>query len=136
MLKTEFFEKLSVSAQTHSRSEKAQLSSGWILIRSELSSLNFNSSVRAEQSFAIHYFNVVIKSLCGNLATRLTPTFGREILFACFRSQTAIESERCFRIAFFGRALEQFSRFRDRNPFWSQKRPSTRMHLLPSCLSE
>jgi len=29
--------------------------------------LNFNSSVRAEQSFAIRYPNVVIKSLCGNL---------------------------------------------------------------------
>jgi len=35
--------------------------------RSELSSLNFNSSVRAEQSIAIRYPNVVIKSLCGNL---------------------------------------------------------------------
>jgi len=52
---------------THSRGEEAQLSSGWILIRSELSSLNFNSSVRAKQLLAIRYPNVVIKSLCGNL---------------------------------------------------------------------
>jgi len=49
------------------RGEEVQLSSGWILIGSELSSLNFNSSVRAEQSFAIRYSNVVIKSPCGNL---------------------------------------------------------------------
>ena len=38
-----------------------------ILIASELSSLNFDSTVRAELSFAIHYPNVVFKSLCGNL---------------------------------------------------------------------
>jgi len=37
------------------------------LIASELSSPNFNSSVRAEQSFAIPYPNVVIKLLCGNI---------------------------------------------------------------------
>jgi len=47
---------------------------------------NFNSSVRAERSFAFRYLNVVIKPLCGSLeiflATRLTPTFGRGILFA------------------------------------------------------
>jgi len=53
----------------HSRAlgEEAQLSSGWILIRSELFSLNFNSSVRTEQSFAIRYPNIVITSVCGNL---------------------------------------------------------------------
>jgi len=33
----------------------------------ELSSRNFNSSVRAERSFAICYLNVVIKPLCGIL---------------------------------------------------------------------
>jgi len=38
-----------------------------ILIASELSSLNFNSSVSAEQWFAVRYPNIVIKSLCGNL---------------------------------------------------------------------
>ena len=52
---------------THNCGEEAQLSAEWILIGSELSSLNFNSSFRAEQSFAIRYPNVVIKSLCGNL---------------------------------------------------------------------
>jgi len=35
--------------------------------RIELSSLNFNSSFRAERSSAIRYPNVVIESLCGNL---------------------------------------------------------------------
>jgi len=53
------------------------------------------------------------------------PTFGRGILFACFWSQIATESERCFFWSrfnpLFSRALEQFSRFRDRNPFWSRK---------------
>jgi len=38
-----------------------------ILIAFELSSLNFNSLVRAKWSFTIRYPNVVIKSLCGNL---------------------------------------------------------------------
>jgi len=56
---------LSLGAFGHD--EEAQLSSGWILIGSELSSLKFNSAVRAEQSFAIRYPNVVIKFLCGNL---------------------------------------------------------------------
>jgi len=37
------------------------------LIASELSSLSFNSSERAEQSFVIRYPNIVIKSLGGNL---------------------------------------------------------------------
>jgi len=62
--------------------------SEWTLIGSELSSPNFNSSVRAERSFAFRYLNVVIKPLCGNLdifrITRPTPTFGRGILFGCF----------------------------------------------------
>ena len=30
----------------------------------------------------------------------------------------------------FSRALKQFSRFRDRNPFQSRKDPTTRMHLI------
>jgi len=74
--------------QTLGRGEELLLGSGWTLIRSELSSPNFNSSVRAERSFAIHYLNIVIKPLCGNLdiclTTRLTPTFSRGNLFACF----------------------------------------------------
>jgi len=45
---TETLEKISVaSTQTHGRGEKMHLSSGWTLIGSELSSPNFNSSVRA-----------------------------------------------------------------------------------------
>jgi len=68
VLATEIFETISVaSLWIHGRGEKAQLSSGWISVGSELSSLNFNSPVRAEQSFAIRYPNVVIKSVCGNL---------------------------------------------------------------------
>jgi len=49
------------------RGEEPLLSSGWTLVGSELSSPNFNSSVRAERSFAILNLNVVIKPLCGNL---------------------------------------------------------------------
>ena len=84
------FEKISVtSTRTHGRSEEAQLSSRWISIGSELSSLNFNSSVRAGQSFAIRYANVVIKSLCSNLDVCLkyyvnAYTFGHGILFTAF----------------------------------------------------
>jgi len=55
------------SARTHGHDEKAQLNSGWISIGSELYTLNFNSSVRAEQSLAICYPNIVSKCLCGNL---------------------------------------------------------------------
>jgi len=49
------------------RGEETLLSSGWTLIGSELSSPNFNSSVRAEWLFAIRYLTVVIKPLCGNI---------------------------------------------------------------------
>ena len=58
--------------------------------------IDFNSSARAERSFAIRYLNVVIKPLCGNLDICPTTTFGHGILFACFRSQIATECERCF----------------------------------------
>jgi len=99
-------------SRTLGRGEVPLLSSGWTLIGSELSSLNFNSSVRAVRSFTVRYLNVVIKPLCGNLdiclTTRLPPTFGRGILFACF-----------------SRALAQFSR-----SISVVKNPSTRMHLL------
>jgi len=54
-------------SRTHRRGEEPQLCSGWISIRLELPSLNFSSSARAEQSFAIRLPNAVIKSLCGNL---------------------------------------------------------------------
>jgi len=54
-------------SRTHGCGEETQLSSGWTLIGSELSFPNFTSSVRAEQSFAIRYLNVVIRPLCGNL---------------------------------------------------------------------
>jgi len=89
VLETENLGKLLVArTRTLSRGEEPLLSSGRTLIRSKLSSPNFNSSVRAEWPFAIRYLNVVIKPLCGNLdiflTTRLTPTFGRGILFAWF----------------------------------------------------
>jgi len=68
VLATEIFEKLSVACmRTLGRGEEKLLSSGWTLIGSELSSPNVNSSVRAEQSFAICYLNVVIKPLCRTL---------------------------------------------------------------------
>ena len=94
MLATEIFDKISVaSMRTHGRGEEAQLSSGWILIGSELSSLNFNSSVRAEQSFAIRYPNVVIY----------------------FRSQIATKSERCiFGLCFSVAFLSSLADFRAR----------------------
>ena len=66
MLATEIFANFFIASTQAHGGDELQLSSGWILIRSELSSLNFNSSVRAKQSFAIGYSNVVIKSLCGN----------------------------------------------------------------------
>jgi len=51
-------------------------------------------------------------------------TFGRGILFTCFRSQIATESERCFFwIELFSCALGQFSRCRDQNGFWRAKLP-------------
>ena len=49
VLSTEIFEKIS-STRTHSHGEETLWSSGWTLIRSELSSPNFNLSVRAERS--------------------------------------------------------------------------------------
>jgi len=68
VLATEIFGKIPVaSMRTHGRGEEMLSSSGWTLIGSELSSPNFNSSVRAERPFAIRYLNVVIKPLCGNL---------------------------------------------------------------------
>ena len=53
-------------SRSHDRGEEVQLSSGWISIELELSSLN-PYSVRAEQLFAIRYPNMVIKSLSGDL---------------------------------------------------------------------
>jgi len=79
------------------RSEKTLLSSGWTLIGSELSSPNFNSSVRAERSFAIRYLNVVIKPLCGNLDICLNYYFRSRNSVRVL--SIATESERCF---FFG----------------------------------
>ena len=79
MLATEIFGKISVaSVRTRGRDEETRLSSGWTLIGSELSSPNFNSSVRVERSFPIHYLNVVIKPLCGNLDICLNYYFGSQ----------------------------------------------------------
>ena len=67
-LASKIFEKISVtSRRIHGGGQEARLSSGWISIGTELSSLNFNLLVRAKQSLAICYPNIVIKSLCSNL---------------------------------------------------------------------
>jgi len=87
---------------------------------------NFNSSVRAERSFTIRYLNVVTKPLCGNLDVCLNYYFRSwnsvRVLSVADRDR---KRKMLFWIALFGRALAQFSRFRDRNPFRSQK---TRAH--------
>ena len=121
-LATKIFKKsLVASTRTPGRDEEMQLSSGWALIWLELSSPNFNSSVRAERLSAIGYLNVVIKPLHGNLDICLN---------YCFRSRNSVrmlgvaDRNRKWKmlhwIALFGRTLEQFSRFRER------------MHLLPA----
>jgi len=53
------------------------------LIVSELSYLNFNSSVKADRLLAIHYANVVIKFLCGILDICLT-------YYANFQSRNSV----------------------------------------------
>jgi len=91
--------------------EEAELSSGGILITSELSSLNFHSSVWAEQSFAMRYPNIVIKSLCGNLGICVN-----NYANAYFQSRNsarvlsvADHDRKSFYIALSGRAVGQFS---------------------------
>ena len=131
MLATVILGKISVTrTRTVGRGEEPLLSSRWAWIGSELSSPNFNSSVRAERPFVIHYLNIEIKPLCGNfdifLTTRLTLPFGwRASVVDRGRKRKML-----LWIALFGHALAQFNRFRDRNPFQSQKNPSTRMHLM------
>ena len=87
VLETENLGKLLVArTRTLSRGEEPLLSSGRTLIGSELSSPNFTHL--SKWTIAVRYLNVVIKPLCDNLdiflTTRLTPTFGRGILFAWF----------------------------------------------------
>jgi len=68
VLGTEIFGKtLVASVRTLGHGEETLLSSGWTLVGSELSSPNFNSSVRVERSSAIRYLNVVIKPIYSNL---------------------------------------------------------------------
>jgi len=95
VLATEIFGEISVaSTRTHGRGEEMLLSSGWTLIRSELSSPNFNSSVRAERSFVALYLNAVIKPLWDNLDICLNYYFrsGNSVRVL----SVATESERCF----------------------------------------
>ena len=134
-----FFPKFRSRAREHSV-EELLLSSRWTLIESELSSLNFNSSVRAERSFAIGYLNVVIKLLCGNLGifltTRLTPTFGHEILFVCFSRRLWPKAKdaflnRAFRLR--SCAIQQILRPKSTSV---AKNPSTRMHLMGQQLEQ
>jgi len=54
-------------SRTRGRGEEVQLSSGWISIASELSSLDHNPVLETNNRFVIHYSNVDIKSLCSNL---------------------------------------------------------------------
>jgi len=111
---------------THGRDEEAQLSLGWIPIGSKLSSLNFNSSVRAEQSFAIRYPKVVIKSLCGNLDISLNYYAN-----AYFRSRNSVhvlsvaDRNRKWKISFWNRAVRSCSWTFFRNPFRSRKTQHT-----------
>jgi len=55
------------------------------------------------------------------------PTFGRDILFVCFRSQLATVSERCF---FGSRYLVAVLSSLADFAFSVAKKPSTRMHLM------
>ena len=55
-----------------------------ISIVSKLSSLNFNSSVEAERSFASRYPNVVIKPLCSDLD--ICPNYHAIV---CFQSRNS-----------------------------------------------
>ena len=109
------------STRTHGRGEETQLSSGWTLIGSELSSPNFNS-VRAERYFAICYPNKIIKPLSDNLGICLNYYFWSR---NSVRVLSVADRDRKWKMPFwmvlFGRALEQFSRFRDRNPILSPK---------------
>ena len=110
MLATEILEKiLVVSTRTPGHGEETLLSSDWTLIGSELSSSSFHSSVRAEQSFAIRYLNVVIKPFCGNLDICLSyyanAYFRSQNSVRVLRSRTATESERCFSGSRFSVAL-------------------------------
>ena len=62
----------------------------------------------------------------------LTPTSGHKILFMCFRSQTAPESERCFVKSRFSVALlNSLADFATEIHFGHEK-PSTLMHLSAS----
>ena len=111
-------------SQTHGCGKEMQLSSRWTLIESELSSPNFNSSVRAELSFAIRYLNVIINPLCGNLDICLNYYFrSRNSVCVLSVADRDRKWKKLFGISLFGRTLEQFSRFRDQNPFrWRKTR--------------
>ena len=100
-----------ISAQTHGRGEETLLSSGWTLIRSELSSPNLNSSIRAERSFAIRYVNKVIKLLRGNLDICLNYYWKSKMFL-----------DRAFRSCSLHNQIQQKS-------ISVAKNPSTRMHL-------
>ena len=101
-------------SRKHGRGKETLWSSGWTLIGSELSSSNFNSSIRAEQSFAIRYLNVVIKPLCGNLDIWLNYYFLSQNFL---RVLSVANRDRKWKMLFFGRALALFTKFCDRNPF-------------------
>jgi len=118
--------------RTHSLDEKAQLSSGWISVESELSSLNFDSSVRAEQSFVIRYPNVVIKSLCGNLDICLNfqsrNSVGMLSVMVCdwkHANRITRPKDTFLNHAFRSRSLNSSAEMDS-----GHEKPSTRMHLF------
>jgi len=105
------------------------------LFISELSSLNFDSSVRAERSFAICYSIIVIKSLCDNLDVCLNyhaNTYFQSRNFVRVISNRDRKREMLFKSRFSVTLRNSFAdfRFRNRNPFQSWTKMSTPMRLL------
>jgi len=103
-----------------------------ISIASELSSLNFYSSVRAERSFVICYPNVVIKPLCSNLDICLNyhtcVYFQSRISVSVISVADRDQGERCFfKLRFSVALLNSLANFATE---MNLKKLSTRMHLL------
>jgi len=92
---------LAVRTRTHPRGEEPQLGSGWILIRAELSSPNFNIAK-----------NRTI--ICDLVACLQEPWHLPKLLSVADRDR---KWKMVFWIALLCSAVEHFSRFRDRNQF-------------------
>jgi len=123
--------------------KETQLSSGWTLIGSQLSSPNSNSSVRPERSFAIHYLNVVIKPLCGNFNICLMPIFGRILLIFSVSQNKTAEYWMVLNIAHPNHSAAGPSHGKDgfhpewthqANAIWSIPTPISKILLIPYCV--